>query len=218
VRRKNENKESAGLGTRAVWAGESGKYWEGATQIPVALSVSFGYDDVNQWLDVAQGKRQGHIYSRNTNPTVAAFEDKVRNLEMAEAATSFSSGMSAISNTLFALLSPGDRVVSIKDTYGGTNKLFIEFLPRFGIEVALCDTNDYKAIEAAIGQGCKAVYLESPTNPTVKVVDLRRLAIAAHRGGALVIVDNILLFLSTGRSPSGIIDRAPHLHQFSNTI
>ena len=99
-------------------------------------------------------------------------------LETAEAATSFSSGMGAISNTLFALLSPGDRVVSINDTYGGTNKLFIEFLPRFGIKVSLCDTNDHKAIETAIGQGCKALYLESPTNPTVKVVDLGRLAAA----------------------------------------
>jgi cystathionine gamma-synthase len=158
----------------------------------VALSVSFGYDDVNQWLDVAQGKARGYIYSRNTNPTVAAFEDKVRDLETAEAATSFSSGMGAISNTLFALLSPGDRVVSIKDTYGGTNKLFIEFLPRFGIEVSLCNTSDYQAIEAAIGEGCKALYLESPTNPTVKVIDIRRLARAAHRQHALVIVDNTL--------------------------
>jgi cystathionine gamma-synthase len=175
-----------------VWAGEGGKRWERATQIPVALSVSFGYDDVNEWLAVAQGKKQGHIYGRNTNPTVAAFEEKVRNLEAAEAATSFASGMGAISNTLFTLLSPGDRVVSIKDTYGGTNKLFIEFLPRFGIEVALCDTSDHAAIEAQIGQGCKAVYLESPTNPTVKVVDLGRLAAVAHRHGAVVIVDNTL--------------------------
>jgi hypothetical protein len=104
---------------------------------------------------------------------------------MAEAATSFSSGMSAISNTLFTLLSPGDRVVSIKDTYGGTNKLFIEFLPRFGIEVSLCNTNDYKAIESAIAEGCKAVYLESPTNPTVKIVDLARLAASvAERGSS----------------------------------
>jgi cystathionine gamma-synthase len=158
----------------------------------VALSVSFGYDDVNQWLDVAQGRAQGHIYSRNTNPTVAAFEDKVRDLETAEAATSFSSGMGAISNTLFALLSPGDRVVSIKDTYGGTNKLFIEFLPRFGIGVSLCNTSDYQAIEAAIGERCQALYLESPTNPTVKVIDIRRLARAAHRQRALVIVDNTL--------------------------
>jgi cystathionine gamma-synthase len=158
----------------------------------VALSVSFGYDDVNEWLAVAQGKTHGHIYSRNTNPTVAAFEEKVRNLETAQAATSFSSGMGAISNTLFALLSPGDQVVSIKDTYGGTNKLFVEFLPRFGIKVSLCDTSDQKTIEAAIGRGCKAVYLESPTNPTVKIVDLCRLSNVAHRHGATVIVDNTL--------------------------
>jgi cystathionine gamma-synthase len=175
-----------------VWAGESGQYWEGATQVPVALSASFGYEDVNQWLDVAQGKTAGHIYSRNTNPTVAVFEEKVRDLETAQAATSFSSGMAAISNTLFALLSPGDRVVSIQDTYGGTNKIFVEFLPRFGIDVVLCETNDHKAIETAITEACKAVYLESPTNPTVKVVDLSRLAVVAHRKGALVIVDNTL--------------------------
>jgi len=173
-----------------VWAGEEGKTWERATQIPIALSVSFGYERVEEWLDVAQGKMQGHIYSRNTNPTVAAFEEKVRDLESAEAATSFSSGMAAISNTLFTLLSPGDRVVSIKDTYGGTNKLFIETLPRFGIEVVLCDTADHNAIEAAIAKGCKVAYLESPTNPTIKVVDLARLSVAAHRCGAVVIVDN----------------------------
>ena len=190
MHRRSEKKDQAGLGTRAVWAGEGGKGWEGATQIPVALSVSFGYDSVTEWLGVAQGKTRGHIYSRNTNPTVAAFEEKVRNLEMAEAATSFSSGMAAISNTLFALLSPGARVVSIKDTYGGTNKLFIEFLPRFGIDVALCETSNHEAIAAAIAQGCKAVYLESPTNPTVKVVDLARLAAVAHRHKAVVIVDN----------------------------
>ena len=192
MKQRNNKKEEAGFGTRGVWAGETGKFWERSTQIPVALSVSFGYEDVNEWLDVAQGKKPGHIYSRNTNPTVAAFEEKVRDLETAEASTSFSSGMGAISNTLFALLSPGDRVVSIQDTYGGTNKLFIEFLPRFGIEVSLCDTNDHLAIEAAIGRGCQVVYLESPTNPTVKVVDIRRLAFVAHRHGAVVVVDNTL--------------------------
>lgn len=178
------------MGTRAVWAGEQDKHWERSTQIPVALSVSFGYNNIDDWLAVAQGKAAGHIYTRNTNPTVAAFEEKVRDLENAEAATSFSSGMAAISNTLFTLLSPGDRVVSIKDTYGGTNKLFLEFLPRFGIKVSLCDTHDHKAIETAVRDGCKAVYLESPTNPTIKVIDLARLASAAHRHKATVIVDN----------------------------
>jgi cystathionine gamma-synthase len=192
LRRHIDSKNQAKLGTRAVWAGEKGARWERATQVPVALGVSFGYESVQEWLEVAQGRAPGHIYSRNTNPTVAAFEEKVRDLEMAEAATSFSSGMAAISNTLFTLLSPGDRVVSVKDTYGGTNKLFIEFLPRFGIEVSLRDTSDHKAIEAAIDQGCKALYLESPTNPTTKVLDIRRLADAAHRQGAIVIVDSTL--------------------------
>jgi len=180
----------AGLGTRAVWSGEQGKRWFGATQVPVALSVSYGYSTVAEWLDVAQGNKSGHIYGRNTNPTVAAFEEKVRDLEGAEAATSFSSGMAAISNTLFTLLSPGDRVVSVKDTYGGTNKLFLEFLPRFEIEVVLCDTTDCAGLEAAVAKGCRLLYLESPTNPTVKVIDISRLAAAAHGQRALVIVDN----------------------------
>ena len=177
-------------GTLAVWAGEDGPHWQRATQVPVAHSVSFGYDDLDEWLEVGQGQASGHIYSRNTNPTVQAFEEKVRIMEGAEAATSFASGMAAVSNTLFALLSPGDRVVSIKDSYGGTNKLFIEFLPRFQIEAALCDTTDHAAIEKTIAQGCQLLYLESPTNPTLKVVDIDRLTKAAQANGAVVVVDN----------------------------
>ncbi len=179
-----------GLGTLSVWAGEQNIHWMGATQLPVAHSVSFGYQDVEEWLKVAQGKKPGHIYGRNTNPTVAAFEEKVKVLEGAEASTSFASGMAAISNTLFTLLSPGDSLVSVNDTYGGTNKLFIEFLPRFQIGVTLCDTTDHQGIESAIARGCKVLYLESPTNPTNKVIDLARLAAVAHRHGALVVVDN----------------------------
>jgi cystathionine gamma-synthase len=187
-----EHRSALGLGTRAVWSGEQGERWAGATQVPVALSVSFGYKTIEEWLEVALGKKAGHIYGRNTNPTVAVFEDKVRDLEGAQAATSFASGMAAISNTLFTLLSPGDRVVSIKDTYGGTNKLFVEFLPRFQIAVSLCDTTDHQRIEAVMARGCKLLYLETPTNPTVKIVDIARLAAAAHRHGALVVVDNTL--------------------------
>jgi cystathionine gamma-synthase len=177
-------------GTLSVWAGEDKYLLQGATQVPVVHSVSFGYDDVDQWLRVALGQEPGHIYGRNTNPTVHAFEEKVRILEGAEAATSASTGMGIISSALYTFLSPGDRVVSVKDTYGGTNKLFIEFLPRFQIEVKLCDTTDYAKIEAEIAKGCQVLYLESPTNPTVKITDLARLAQAGHQAGAIVIVDN----------------------------
>ncbi len=180
----------AALPTLAVWAGEGGTFQEHATQVPVVHSVSFGYDDLDEWRDVALGRRPGHIYGRNTNPTVRVFEEKIRALEGAEAATSFATGMAAISNTLFTLLSPGDRVVSVKDTYGGTNKIFLEFLPRFGIDVTLCDTGDAEAIEAEIARGCTLLYLESPTNPTCKIMDIERLARAARRAGARVVVDN----------------------------
>ncbi len=183
--------KKAKFGTLSVWAGEEKKDgWQRATQVPVVHSVSYGYNDLDHWYDVALGKEDGHIYSRNTNPTVAVFEEKMRQLEGAEAATSFSTGMAAISNMLYALLSPGDRVVSIKDTYGGTNAIFTDFLPRLNIDVELCTTTDHEAIEAEIAKGCTVLYLETPTNPTLKVVDIERLARAGHSVGATVIVDN----------------------------
>jgi cystathionine gamma-synthase len=178
------------IGTKTVWAGEHDEMWEHSTQVPIVQSVSFGYDNIDEWLKVGQGKKSGHIYSRNTNPTVRVFEEKIRELEDAESATSFATGMAAISNTLFTLLSPGDRVVSIKDSYGGTSKLFLEFLPRFEIEAKLCETADHDEIEREVAKGCKVLYLESPTNPTLKVVDISRLADAAHEVGAIVVMDN----------------------------
>ena len=179
-----------GPSTRCVWGGEDEDRPRGAAVPPVFHGVTFAYDDLDEWQAVSAGEQPGHIYSRNTNPTVEAFEQKVRALEGADAATSFSTGMAAISNTLFALLSPGQQVVSIKDTYGGTNKIFVEFLPRFGIDVALCETDDRDAILEQIARGCDVLYLETPTNPTLKIVDIDRLAAAAHDVGATAVVDN----------------------------
>ncbi len=177
-------------GTQCIWSGEEEYLMQGATQVPVVHSVSFGYEDVDEWQQVALNQKPGHIYGRNTNPTVTVFEDKIRQLEGARAATSAATGMGIISSTLFTFLSPGDRVVSVKDTYGGTNIIFQEFLPRFNIEVVLCDTTDHETIEQEIIRGCKLLYLESPTNPTVKVIDIARLAKAGKAAGAIVIVDN----------------------------
>ncbi|MBH0230366.1 cystathionine gamma-synthase family protein [Halobacillus yeomjeoni] len=182
--------KEARFSTKSIWAGEKEQLAFGATQVPVVHSVSFGYDDMDEWYEVAVGRKDGHIYGRNTNPTVQAFEDKIRILEGAESATSFSTGMAAISNTLGTLLFPGDRVVSIKDTYGGTNKIFTEFLPKQQVEVVLCETGDHEALEEEISKGCKVLYLESPTNPTVKVTDIKRMAIAGKAVGATVVVDN----------------------------
>ena len=184
-------KKPIGKSTQSIWAGEQEhELYERSTQVPVVHSVSFAYKDIDTWQKVALEETEGHIYSRNTNPTVRAFEDKVKELEGAQSATSFASGMSAISNTLATLLRPGDRIVSIKDSYGGTNVIFNEFLPPLNIDVCLCETNDYEQIESQISSGCKGLYLETPTNPTIKITDIKRLSSAAKKVGAIVVVDN----------------------------
>ena len=186
----NSQKYTPGKSTLSIWGGEQEhELYERSTQVPVVHSVSFAYKDIDTWHKVALEQEPGHIYSRNTNPTVRAFEDKVKELEGAEAATSFSSGMAAISNIFGTFLRPGDHVISIKDSYGGTNKLFTEFLPPLNVKVTLCDTIEYEQIEAEVAKGCTMLYLETPTNPTVKIIDIKRLAAAAKKVGALVVVD-----------------------------
>jgi len=185
------NSHNQGLSTLSIWGGEQDyELYQRSTQVPVVHSVSFGYEDIDTWHKVALEQESGHIYSRNTNPTVSVFENKVRALEGAEAATSFASGMAAISNIFGTFLHPGDRVVSIKDSYGGTNRLFTAFLPQMNVDVTLCNTSDHEELENEISKGCTLVYLETPTNPTLKITDITRLAAAAKKVNALVVVDN----------------------------
>lgn len=178
------------LSTKGVWAGEERTFFENATQVPVVHSVAFGYETLQEWMDVTLEKKEGYIYSRNSNPTVDVLEKKMAALEGTEAAISFSTGMAAISNSLFALVRPGDRIVTQMDTYGGTSKIFLKYLPEYGVDVKLCDTGDHESMEKEISRGCRLVYLETPTNPTLKIVDLQRISAAARKQGAVTITDN----------------------------
>jgi cystathionine gamma-synthase len=156
---------------------------------PIVANAAFAYPDVDTWLAAATGGG-GHIYSRNSNPTTDRFEAKVAALEGAAAATSFTTGMAAISSTLLALTAQGSRVVGTKDAYGGTYLLLTEVLPRFGVECVVVDTDDQDALEDAITEGCDVAYLETPTNPALKVLDITRTAAVARDVGAVVVVDN----------------------------
>lgn len=176
--------------TRCVFAGEAAHTAFNSITVPIVQNGAFEYDDIDEWIEVSLYRKPGDIYSRTTNPTVRAFEEKVAALEGSEDATACSSGMAAINNTLMCLLRPGDVAVSIKDSYGATYLHFTEILPAFGVKSRLCETTDYAEIERVIGQGCKLVYLESPTNPTLKIVDIARIAAAAKKVGALTVVDN----------------------------
>ena len=178
--------------TKSIWAGETDPFPYNTTQPSTVNSVAFNYKNIEEWMSVAKGDKKGHIYGRNTNPTVEILEKKVAILEGAESATAFSSGMAAISNTMFACLRPGDRVVVGKDTYGGTSKIFMKFLPSFNIDVVFCDTTDIEKFKSEIEKKCDLLYLETPTNPTLKVQDIQLLSNFAKSKKALVVVDNTL--------------------------
>lgn len=179
-----------GPSTRCVHTGRSVDPSTHTMNVPIMENAAFAYESLESWQEAALGKKFGDIYSRNSNPTVRAFNKKMAALEGAEEATDFSTGMAAINTALFALLSPGQRAVTIKDAYGATYLHFKEILPRFGIPCDLCETNDEKAILAAIAKGCDILYLETPTNPLLKVVDLKKLFTAAHKVGAITMIDN----------------------------
>jgi cystathionine gamma-synthase len=179
-----------GPSTRSVHGGRNVDPATRSILTPIYSNSAYAYDDVESWRNVALKRTPGHIYSRNTNPTTDAFEARMAGLEGAARAVSFATGMAAISTTLLALLRAGDRAVSVKDAYGATYLHFAEILPRYGIVCEVCETDDTAAVEAAVGRGCRLLYLETPTNPTLKVLDIARLAAAAHAQGAVVIVDN----------------------------
>ena len=176
--------------TLAVWAGEGDAAVQGATQVPVVYSAAYGYPDVDAWLDVALGRARATSTAATPTPRCTPSRRRCACWRAVRRPPASPRGMAAMSNTLFALLRAGDRVVSVKDTYGGTNKVFTDFLPRLDVKVELCDTGDHELIEAAVAEGCRLLYLETPTNPTLKVLDIARLAAAAHEVGALVVCDN----------------------------
>jgi cystathionine gamma-synthase len=179
-----------GPSTRSVHWGEQVDPATRAITAPIVTNAAYAFQDLDTWRSVALHEAPGDIYSRNSNPTTRRLEEKIAALEMAHSATSFATGMAAINTSLFALLNPGQRAVTVRDAYGATFLHFTQILPRFGIQCQVCETDDHPAIEAAIREGCDLLYLESPTNPTLKVLDLERLSGTAHQVGAIVVVDN----------------------------
>lgn len=179
-----------GPSTRSVHLCSEIDHATGALIPPIIQNAAFAYKDLDQWRAAALNQAPGHIYSRNTNPTTDAFEKRVAALEGAESATSFATGMAAINSTLLTLLESNKRAVTVRDAYGATYLHFTGILPRFNVDCVVCDTEDNKGIEAAIGEGCDLLYLETPTNPTLKVLDLKKLINLAHQIGAVVVVDN----------------------------
>ena len=179
-----------GLGTTAIHAGTL-KNLYGTLAMPIYQTSTFIFDSAEQGGRRFALEEAGYIYTRLGNPTTTVLENKIAALEEGEAAVATSSGMGAISSTLWTVLKAGDHVVTDKTLYGCTFALMCHGLTRFGIDVTFVDTSNLDEVKNAMKENTRVVYLETPANPNLKIVDLEALSKLAHTNpNTLVIVDN----------------------------
>ena len=163
----------------------------GETSEAIFLNSGYVYESAEQAEARFKGDEEGYVYSRYANPTVAMFETRMCLLEGAEAARGTASGMAAVAASLLSHLKAGDHVVSGRALFGSCRYIVEDLLPRYGIATTLIDGRDLKAWEQAMRRNTRAVFFETPTNPTLELVDIEAVAKIAHASGALVVVDNV---------------------------
>ncbi len=156
---------------------------------PIVQTSLFTFSSFEEMAATYRGERERYVYSRTTNPTVRAFEEKMAALEVTDDAIGFASGMGAISGSVLAFVSPGDRIVCVRHVYPDAYRLFETLLKRLGIATTYVDGCDPDAVAAAL-PGAKLLYLESPTSWLMEAHDVGALAALAHRHGAISIIDN----------------------------
>jgi len=175
------SKNSDGFSTRAIHVGQDPDPLTGSVTVPIYLTSTYAQADI--------GKHQGFEYSRTDNPTRSALQEVLASLDSGLGALAFASGMAA-EMTILALLASGDHIVLSDDVYGGTFRLLDQVLARFGLEYTLVDGTDLNAVRAAMNPNTRLVWMESPTNPLLKIVDLDAIARITHDGRAKLVVDN----------------------------
>ena len=172
---------SDGFSTRAIHEGQAPDPTTGAVIVPIYQTSTYAQQAV--------GEHKGYEYSRTGNPTRTAYETALASLENADWGLAFASGMGATS-TLLYLLESGDHVLAADDLYGGTYRLFDKVLRRYGIDFSFVDLSDASVVAAALRPNTRMVWIETPTNPMLKLVDIAAVSAAARAHDALVVVDN----------------------------
>ena len=180
----------SGFSTTAIHHGYDPQSHQGALVPPVYLTSTFTFPSAEEGGRCFAGEAGGYIYTRIANPTLALLESRMAALEGGAAAIAFGSGMGAITATLWTLLRPGDEIVVDQTLYGCTFAFLHHGIGQFGVRVTHVDMTDSAAVEAAMAGKPKLVYFESPANPNMRLVDIAAVAVAAHRAGALLVVDN----------------------------
>ncbi|MEA2831572.1 MAG: O-succinylhomoserine sulfhydrylase, partial [Bradyrhizobium sp.] len=176
--------------TRLVHAGSLRSQF-GETSEALFLTQGFVYDSAEQCEARFKGEDPGFLYSRFSNPNISMFERRMIELEGAEAARATATGMAAVTTAILAPLKAGDHVVAAKAMFGSCRYVVEDLLPRYGIASTLVDGLDLDQWKKAMRPNTRTCFLESPTNPTLDVLDISGIAEIAHQGGARLIVDNV---------------------------
>jgi methionine-gamma-lyase len=184
--------EKLGFNSTAIHGGES-RDANGAHVTPIYQVSTFRFNNAAQGRRIFSGEEAGYKYTRLGNPNVTELQKKMALLEGGEEALLTSSGMSAISTAILACARSGGHVVASDTLYGGTTALFTKILPHYGIEVTFVDATDLDKLEKAIKANTTIVYIETPANPTMKLIDIAACAAISHRHGCCLMVDNTFM-------------------------
>lgn len=171
--------------TMMIHGGNTIDEYTGAVNPPIYQTSTYKQDGIGNM-------RQGYEYSRSANPTRTALESLIRDLESGDAGFAFGSGMAAISSVIM-LLNAGDHIVVGSDVYGGTYRVFTKVFERIGIKSTFVDTTDIEAVEAAISENTKTLYIETPTNPLLNVTDIRKMVEISKAHNLISVVDNTFM-------------------------
>ncbi|MBM3303132.1 MAG: O-acetylhomoserine aminocarboxypropyltransferase/cysteine synthase, partial [Deltaproteobacteria bacterium] len=187
-----DGKGSYGFDTLVIHAGQAAREWQGGTLAPIFQTASHLHATAENLSQTFAGMTSDHIYMRLTNPTNRILEEKLTALEGGQGAVVMSSGMAAIANACLALLRTGDEFVTGNSLFMSTYQLFTKVFVKYGITARLVESTDTDAIERAINEKTRFVYLETIGNPKMDIPDLKRAAEAAHGQGVPLVVDNTL--------------------------
>lgn len=182
-----------GFNTQAVHSEQSPDEKTGAVSQPIVPAVAYSFENTDAAAAAVTGETEDTYYGRYGNPTSRTLEKKVAVLESAEDALAVSSGMAAISIALMANLSSGDHAIVTKDVYGGTHKFLSKIASRYGIQHDYIDCTNPALIENAIKENTRAVYIETPSNPSLTLIDIEAVAEITKRHNLVLIVDNTFM-------------------------
>ncbi|MEY8415570.1 PLP-dependent aspartate aminotransferase family protein [Tissierella praeacuta] len=179
-----------GFDTKAIHGGIKGKNPSNALNPPIFQTSTFVFDNIEHANKIMSFESDDYVYTRGNNPTLRLFENRMAELEHGAGAVAFSSGMAAISSTIFSLLKPEDTIIVHKTLYGSSYSVITEMLPKYNINYKIIDLTNLDELKNAIDSSTKVIYFETPSNPDLSIIDISKVSEIAKKNNIKVVVDN----------------------------